>query len=400
MADLFEKFKENRGPLGQYADFAHGYFTFPKLEGEIGPRMTFRGKEMSVWNINNYLGLANHPEVRKEDEEASRDWGLAYPMGARIMSGESTYHEQLEQELATFVGKERGLLLNFGFQGVQSIIDALLGRHDAVVYDNDSHACIYDGVRLHLGKRFPFEHNDMESFEKQLARAAEHTARSKGGILVVTEGVFGMRGEQGRLREIIALREKYDFRLLVDDAHGFGVMGERGAGSTEAAGLDEAAVPVLMATLGKALGTAGAFVAGSELLVEGLVQQARNYIYTTALPPAVAAASLVSLQLLQTESWRRGHLAALVARFRRGAAQLDLPLLESASAIQPLLVGDTRRAVALSERLRDRGLLISAIRPPTVPRGTSRLRITLSAAHSEAQVDRLLSELADCHVAA
>ncbi len=234
MADLFQKLVDNRGPLGQYAALAHGYYAFPKLSGEIGSRMNFQGKERIVWSLNNYLGLANHPEVREADAKAAAEWGMAYPMGARIMSGETPYHEQLEQELATYVGKERGLLINFGYQAVVSIIDSVLSRHDAVVYDKDSHGCIYDGVRLHIGKRFPFEHNDFESFKKQLERANEHVKETGGGILVISEGVFGMRGNQGILKEIGSMKAEYDFRFFVDDAHGIGMVGKTGAGAVEA----------------------------------------------------------------------------------------------------------------------------------------------------------------------
>ena len=230
MVDLFEKFKDDRGPLGNYSSVAHGYYAFPKLRGEIGSRMDFLGKERVIWSINSYLGLANHPEVRQADAEGAADWGMAYPMGARIMSGESDYHEQLENELAEYVQKERGLLLNFGFQGIFSIVDALLTRRDVVVYDKDCHACIYDGIRLHLGKRLPYEHNDFESFQKQIEKAQKLATESGGGVLVITEGVFGMRGEQGILKEIVSLKEKYNFRLLVDDAHGFGTLGATGAG--------------------------------------------------------------------------------------------------------------------------------------------------------------------------
>jgi 8-amino-7-oxononanoate synthase len=362
------------------------------LESAQGPLVRAGGREYLNFCSNDYLGLAAHPAVIEALRRGASEYGVGSG-ASHLVCGHSRPHHQLEEALAAFTGRPRALLFSCGYMANTGILTTLLQRGDSVFEDRLNHASLLDGG-LHSGARFHrFAHNDVGALERKLAGA--------GGLrLVVVDGVFSMDGDTAPLARLAGACSRHDAWLMVDDAHGFGVMGERGAGSTEAAGLDETAVPVLMATLGKALGTAGAFVAGSELLVEGLVQQARNYIYTTALPPAVAAASLVSLQLLQTESWRRGHLAALVARFRRGAAQLDLPLLESASAIQPLLVGDTGRAVALSERLRDRGLLISAIRPPTVPRGTSRLRITLSAAHSEAQVDRLLSELADCHVAA
>ncbi|MBD0295960.1 MAG: pyridoxal phosphate-dependent aminotransferase family protein, partial [Flavisolibacter sp.] len=226
MADIFERLIKNYGPIGQYRERAHGYFTFPKLEGDLGSRMRFRGKEVIVWSLNNYLGLANHPEVRRVDAEAAKEYGLAYPMGARMMSGNSNYHEQLERELADFVMKEDAILLNYGYQGMVSIIDVLCNRHDVVVYDAESHACIYDGLRLHSGHGYAFKHNDIADFEKQMQRATAMIEKQKtGGILVITEGVFGMAGDQGKLKEIAFLKDKYDFRLLVDDAHGFGTLG-------------------------------------------------------------------------------------------------------------------------------------------------------------------------------
>ena len=359
------------------------------LESPQGPVVRIGGREYLNFCSNDYLGLAAHPAVIEALRRAATDYGVGSG-ASHLVCGHSRPHHQLEEALAAFTGRPRALLFSSGYMANTGILTTLLQRGDSVFEDRLNHASLLDGG-LHSGARFHrFAHNDVAALERKLSGAS-------GLRLVVVDGVFSMDGDTAPLARLAATCARHEAWLMVDDAHGFGVLGERGAGSTEAAGLDEAAVPVLMATLGKALGTAGAFVAGSELLIEGLVQQARNYIYTTALPPAVAAASLAALQLLQAESWRRGHLAALVARFRRGAAQLDLPLLESASAIQPLLVGDAGRAVTLSERLRERGLLISAIRPPTVPRGTSRLRITLTAAHSEAQVDRLLSELADCH---
>ncbi|MEK6614697.1 MAG: pyridoxal phosphate-dependent aminotransferase family protein, partial [Bacteroidota bacterium] len=236
MKDLFDKIKENRGQLGQYAKVAHGYFAFPKLEGEISNRMVFRGKKQLVWSLNNYLGLANHPEVRKADKDAAEKYGLALPMGARMMSGNSNFHEQFESELASFVKKPDAILVNFGYQAMVSAIDALVDRRDVIVYDAESHACIVDGVRLHIGKRFAYTHNDIPNLEKQLERATKIVEESGGAILVITEGVFGMRGDQGKLSEIVALKKKYTFRLFVDDAHGIGIMGKNGAGTGEEQG--------------------------------------------------------------------------------------------------------------------------------------------------------------------
>lgn len=358
------------------------------LDSPQGPVVRTGGREYLNFCSNDYLGLASHPAVIEALRRGATEYGVGSG-ASHLVCGHSRPHHQLEEALAAFTGRPRALLFSSGYMANTGILTTLLQRGDSVFEDRLNHASLLDGG-LHSGARFQrFPHNDVEALERKLA--------GSGGLrLVVVDGVFSMDGDTAPLARLADTCSRHDAWLMVDDAHGFGVLGERGAGTTEAAGLDGQAVPVLMATLGKALGTAGAFVAGSDLLIESLIQQCRNYIYTTALPPAVAAASLVSLELLQVESWRRTHLASLIARFRRGAAELDLPLLESASAIQPLLVGDAGRAVMLSERLRDRGLLISAIRPPTVPRGTSRLRITLSAAHSEAQVDRLLAELGDC----
>ena len=337
---------------------------------------------------NDYLGLASHPKVIEALRRAAVDYGVGSG-ASHLVCGHSRPHHQLEEALAEFTGRPRALLFSSGYMANTGILSTILQRGDFVYEDRLNHASLLDGG-LHSGARFQrFPHNDVSAL-------AARMARTQGPQLVVVDGVFSMDGDMAPLSQLADLCARQDAWMMVDDAHGFGVMGARGAGSTEAAGLDAEAVPVLMATLGKALGTAGAFVAGSELLIEGLIQQSRNYIYTTALPPAVAAASLASLGLLQEESWRREHLLALIARFRRGAEALELPLMDSCSAIQPLLVGAAGRAVTLSRLLRDRGYLIGAIRPPTVPAGTSRLRITLSAAHTEEQVDQLLDALDGC----
>jgi len=358
------------------------------LESAQGPVVRLDGREYLNFCSNDYLGLAAHPRVIAAFRQAAERYGVGSG-ASHLVCGHSTPHHQLEEALAEFTGRERALLFSSGYMANTGVLTALLRRGDQVFEDRLNHASLLDGG-LHSGARFRrFPHSDVAALERQLTRAA-------GVKLVVVDGVFSMDGDSAPLPQLAAACTRSDAWLMVDDAHGFGVMGQRGAGSLEAANLGVDEVPVLMATLGKALGTAGAFVAGSELLIETLIQQARTYIYTTALPPAVAAASLESLRLLGEESWRRDHLRALIDRFRRGAAGLGLPLMASASAIQPLLVGDAAAAVALSERLRQQGLLIGAIRPPTVPAGTSRLRITLSAGHSEQQVDTLLERLADC----
>jgi len=358
------------------------------LESAQGPVVDLAEGQFLNFCSNDYLGLAAHPKVIEAFRRAAADYGVGSG-ASHLVCGHSKPHHQLEEALAEFTGRPRALLFSSGYMANTGILTTLLQRGDHVFEDRLNHASLLDGG-LHSGARFRrFPHNDVPALAAAMARV-------QGPQLVVVDGVFSMDGDTAPLMQLAELCAQRGAWLMVDDAHGFGVMGARGAGSTEAADLDADAVPVLMATLGKALGTAGAFVAGSELLIEGLIQQSRNYIYTTALPPAVAAASLASLGLLQEESWRREHLRALIARFRDGAQALELPLMDSCSAIQPLLVGAAGKAVALSRRLREQGYLIGAIRPPTVPAGTSRLRITLSAAHSEEQVDRLLDALGAC----
>lgn len=358
------------------------------LQSAQGPVVRVDGRQYLNFCSNDYLGLAAHPRVIEALDRAAAQYGVGSG-ASHLVCGHSAPHHELEEALADFTGRPRALLFSSGYMANTGILTALLERGDYVFQDRLNHASLLDGG-LHSGARFQrFPHGDVAALEGKLAGC-------DGLKLVVVDGVFSMDGDTAPLAELSAACARHAAWLMVDDAHGFGVMGERGAGSTEAAGLDGSAVPVLMATLGKALGTAGAFVAGSELLIEAIIQRARTYIYTTALPPAIAAASLAALRLLDEESWRRHHLADLITRFRRGAAQLELPLMASSSAIQPLLVGDPDQAVQLSERLRAQGLLIGAIRPPTVPAGTSRLRITLSAAHSERQVDQLLEQLGSC----
>src|SRR5215470_3075447 len=300
MADIFEKLLKHYGNIGQHRQRAHGYFTFPKLEGEISSRMMFRGKEMIVWSLNNYLGLANHPEVRKTDAEAAKQFGLAAPMGARMMSGSSNYHEQLEQELAEFEGKEDATLFNYGYQGIMSAIDAICGRHDVIVYDAESHACIIDGLRLHPGHRYVYKHNDLADLEKQLARATTLIEKQNaGGILVITEGVFGMAGDQGRLKEIAALKDKYEFRLLVDDAHGFGTLGKTGAGAGEEQGCQDG-IDLYFSTFAKSMASIGAFIAGPKAIVDYIRYNIRSQIFAKSLPMPIVIGNLKRLEMLRT----------------------------------------------------------------------------------------------------
>ncbi|MDG2046996.1 MAG: 8-amino-7-oxononanoate synthase [Halioglobus sp.] len=358
------------------------------LESSQGPSVHLSGRQHLNFCSNDYLGLAAHPRIVERFCRAANQYGVGSG-ASHLVCGHSVPHHQLEEALAEFTGRARALLFSSGYMANVGILSSLLQRGDSVFEDRLNHASLLDGG-LHSGARFQrFPHNDIAALKDKLESA-------QGPKMVVVDGVFSMDGDTAPLAALADLCADQDAWLMVDDAHGFGVLGARGVGSTEAAGLRAACVPVLMATLGKALGTAGAFVAGSELLIEGLIQQSRNYIYTTALPPAVAAASLEALSLVREEPWRREHLGQLITRFRVGAQQLGLPLMASASAIQPLLVGDAALAVHLSSRLAEEGFLIGAIRPPTVPAGTSRLRITLSAAHSSEQVDQLLERLAVC----
>jgi len=386
--DLFAKFRDDRGPLGKWSRMAHGYYTFPKLEGELGSRMKFNGKEMIVWSVNNYLGLGNHPEVRKVDEAASRDWGLAYPMGSRMMSGESKYHEQLEQELADFVSKEDVMLLNFGYQGIMSIIDALLSRKDIVVYDKDCHACIYDGVRMHIGKRLPFEHNDIESFEKQIKKAAVMAEQSGGGILVITEGVFGMRGEQGILKEIAAFKDEYDFRILVDDAHGFGTLGETGAGAGEEQGVQEE-MDLYFSTFAKSMASIGAFVGGDKDIIEYLRYNVRSQIFAKSLPMPLTIGNIKRLELLRTKPELKDKLWENVNRLQSGLREKGFDLGTTSSCVTPVYMhGSVEEALVLVKDLRENhNIFCSVVVYPVIPKGMILLRLIPTAAHTFEDID-------------
>ena len=315
--DIFDRIRNDRGPLGQHARESHGYFTFPKLEGEISNKMTFRGQEVLVWSINNYLGLSNHPEVRKVDADAAADWGMGYPMGARMMSGQTSEHEALEAELAEFMQMEDAFLLNFGYQGCQSAIEALVTRHDVIVYDSESHACMVDGVRLHQGKRFVYQHNDMDSFVKQLDRAKAITDNTGGGILVVTEGVFGMAGDQGKLKEICEYKEQYGFRLFIDDAHGFGTVGETGVGTGEAQGVQDQ-IDVYFGTFAKSMATIGAFVAGDEDVIDFLRYNMRSQTFAKSLPMPIVVGARKRLQMLRESEEHKNKLWEIATSLQNG----------------------------------------------------------------------------------
>lgn len=383
MKDIFEKLQENMGPLGRHHKEAHGYFTFPKLEGEISNRMVFRGKEKLVWSLNNYLGLANHPEVRKADADASAQYGLALPMGARMMSGNSNQHEQLEAELANFVHKEDCVLLNFGYQGVVSIIDAVVDRHDVIVYDAESHACIIDGVRLHAGKRFVFSHNNVESLEKQLQRATRLVEQTGGGILVITEGVFGMSGSQGKLKEIIDLKQKYNFRLFVDDAHGFGTMGKTGAGTGEEQNCQDG-IDLYFSTFAKSMALIGAFVAGPKSIMDFLRYNLRSQIFAKSLPMPLVVGALKRLELLRTKPELKDKLWTIVKALQGGLREAGFNIGITTTPVTPVLLnGTVEEATHLTLDLRENyDIFCSIVVYPVVPRGVIMLRLIPTAAHT------------------
>jgi len=383
MTDIFAKFQRNQGDIGQYMKLAHGYFAFPKLEGEIAPYMNFRGKRMLTWSLNNYLGLANHPEVRKADAEAAARWGLAYPMGARMMSGQTVKHEELERNLAAFVGKPDAFLLNYGYQGMVSIIDAVCGRNDVIVYDAESHACILDGVRLHMGKRFVFQHNNMESLRKQLARATTLATRQGGGILVITEGVFGMSGDMGRLDDIAALKEEFSFRFLVDDAHGFGTMGATAAGVAEHFGVSDK-VDLMFGTFAKSMAGIGAFVAGETDIINYLRYNMRSQTFAKALPMPMVEGALKRLELLQGHPELREKLWTNVRALQAGLKAEGFDLGRTNTPVTPVyLKGGPSEATNLIFDLRENyKIFCSVVIYPVIPKGEIIIRIIPTAAHS------------------
>ncbi len=398
--DLFDKIQKSvGGPLGQHQKWSHGYFSYPKLEGEIGPHMLFNGKEHLVWSLNNYLGLANHPEVREADAQAAADYGMAYPMGARMMSGNSRHHEELENGLAEFVGKEAAFLLNYGYQGMLSIIDALVDRNDVIVYDAESHACIIDGVRLHMGKRFVYQHNDIESCEKQLERATKLTEQTGGGILLITEGVFGMSGAQGKLKEIAELKKKFSFRLLVDDAHGFGTMGKTGAGTHEEQGvIDE--VDVYFGTFAKSMAGIGGFVAANREIIEYLRYNMRSQTFAKALPMPMVIGLKKRFELLKTKPELREKLWLIARTLQKGLIDHGFDIGITNSVVTPVLLkGDLYEATALTRDLRENyGIFCSIVIYPVIPRGIILLRLIPTAMHSLEDVQRTLdaySEMAE-----
>ncbi|HEY8936379.1 MAG TPA: pyridoxal phosphate-dependent aminotransferase family protein [Cyclobacteriaceae bacterium] len=392
MVDLFEKLKMEAGPLAKYSHLPDDYFFFPKLEGEIGPRMKFNGKDVLNWSLNNYLGLANHPEVRKADADAAAKYGMASPMGARMMSGNSVNHLELERQLAEFVKKQDVMLLNFGYQGVVSIIDAIVDRKDVIVYDAESHACIIDGVRLHIGKRFVYSHNDMESLEKQLQRATKLANETGGGILVITEGVFGMSGKQGDLKGVVELKKKYNFRLFVDDAHGFGTMGKTGAGTAEEQGVQDE-VDLYFSTFAKSMASIGAFVAGDKHILKFLRYSVRSQIYAKSLPMPLVLGALKRLELLRTRPELKDNLWKITNAVQNGLCERGFYLGTTTSPVTPVLFkGGVGEAANMSMDLRENfNIFCSVVIYPVVPKDVIMFRIIPTAAHTLADVEETLT---------
>ena len=390
--DLFDRLVKDKGPLGKWADMAEGYYVFPKLEGPISNRMSFNGKKVITWSINDYLGLANHPEVLKVDGEASLEHGLAYPMGARMMSGHTPFHEQLERECAAFVAKENAYLLNFGYQGIMSAIDALVTKNDIIVYDMDTHACIIDGVRLHSGKRFVFRHNDMESFEKNIKRATRMAEKSGGGILVISEGVFGMRGEQGRLKEIIAFKKEYNFRLLVDDAHGFGTLGKDGRGTGFEQGVQDE-IDVYFATFAKSMAGIGAFLAGNKDVIQYLQYNMRSQTFAKSLPMAMVKGALKRLDMLRTMPELKEKLWKNTNALQSGLRAAGFDLGTTQTCITPVfLKGDIPEAMAMVNDLREtHGIFCSIVVYPVIPKGLIILRLIPTTTHTQEDISETIT---------
>ena len=393
--DIFDKLRVEEGALGQHSHLPKDYFMFPKLEGEIAPRMRFNGKEVLTWSLNNYLGLANHPEIRKVDAQAAADWGLAYPMGARMMSGNSVHHIELEERLAEFIDKEAVMLLNYGYQGVLSIIDAVVDRKDVIVYDAESHACIIDGVRLHMGKRFVFPHNNIENLEKQLQRAQKITEETGGGILVITEGVFGMSGNMGKLGEIVALKEKYQFRLLVDDAHGFGTMGETGAGTGEELGVQDD-IDIYFSTFAKSMASIGAFVGGVKPIVDYLRYTMRSQIFAKTLPMPLVIGAIKRLELLRTRPELKNNLWKIVNALQSGLKEHGFDIGTTRSPVTPVLFhGGLGEGANMAMDLRENyNIFCSMVIYPVVPKDVIMLRLIPTAVHTLEDVQETIKAFA------
>ena len=391
MRDLFDRIYKNKGPLGMWASQAEGYFVFPKLEGPISNRMKFKGKEVITWSINDYLGLSNLSEVRETDYKAAYDYGSAYPMGARMMSGHTDLHEKLENELAEFVDKESAYLLNFGYQGILSTIDALVGKNDVIVYDVDSHACIVDGVRLHIGKRFTYKHNDVLSLEKNLIRASKIIEQTGGGILVISEGVFGMRGEQGCLKEICELKKKFNFRFLVDDAHGFGTLGKTGAGTGFEQGVQDE-IDVYFATFAKSMASTGAFIASEKEVIDYLKYNMRSQMFAKSLQTQLVIGALKRLSILKSRPELKNKLWENVLMLQNGLKNNGFNIGNTQSCVTPVyLEGSIPEAMSLVKDLRENfGIFCSIVVYPVIPKGLILLRLIPTATHTKEDINETL----------
>ncbi len=391
MRDLFDRMYKDKGPLGKWAQVAEGYFAFPKLEGSISNRMKFNGNEVITWSVNDYLGLANIDEVRKIDADAAKKYGSAYPMGARLMSGHTELHEKLQNELAKFVKKEAAYVLNFGYQGILSTIDSLVSKNDVIVYDIDSHACIVDGVRLHLGKRFTYQHNDMESLEKNLARATKIANETNGGILVISEGVFGMRGEQGKLKEIVALKKIFNFRLLVDDAHGFGTLGKTGAGAGEEQGVQDQ-IDVYFATFAKSLASTGAFIASEKEIIDFLKYNMRSQVFAKSLQMQLVEGVLKRLDIIKSRPDIKQKLWENVKNLQSGLKSRGFDIGTTQSCVTPVyLKGSVLEAMCLVKDLRENyKIFCSIVVYPVIPKGLILLRLIPTASHDINDINETL----------
>ena len=397
MADIFERLIKNYGPIGQHRERAHGYFAFPKLEGEVGSKMKFRGQEMIVWSLNNYLGLANHPEVRAADANGSAQYGLALPMGARMMSGNSDLHEQLEKELAEFVHKEDSILMNYGYQGIMSAIDAICGRHDVVVYDAECHACIIDALRMIPGHRFVFKHNDVEDCEKQLLRAqALVDKQQSGGVLVITEGVFGMAGDQGKLKEIAALKKKVPFRLLVDDAHGFGTLGKTGAGAGEEQGCQDE-IDLYFSTFAKSMASIGAFMAGPKSIIDYIRYNIRSQIFAKSLPMPYVVGNLKRLELLRSKPELKDNLWKNALALQNGLKEKGFDIGKTDSVVTPVYMkGGVEEATAMVMDIRENyKIFCSIVVYPVIPKGHIIYRLIPTAVHTLEEIDLTLKAFSE-----
>ena len=391
--DIFDKVGRGLGPIGAHAHFSHHYFTFPKLTGELGPRMMFNGKMMLNWSLNNYLGLGNHPEVREADAQAAADYGLAYPMGARMMSGNSDLHEEFEAQLAEFVGKEDSFVLNFGYQGVMSVVECMCDRNDVIVYDAEAHACLIDGIRLHkakMGDYYKFNHNDMDSLRKNLERATKKVAETGGGILVITEGVFGMSGKVGSLDQIVKLKEEFNFRILLDDAHGFGTMGPTGAGVHEAFDVVDG-IDLYFSTFAKSMASIGGFVAANKDIVMYLKYNMRSQIYAKALPMPFVVGGMKRLELMKKHPEFREKLWENVRALQKGLTARGFNIGDTTSCVTPVfLQGDYEltHVIGLVQDLRENmGVFCSIVTYPVVPKGQIILRIIPTAVHTLEDVE-------------